>query len=262
MIQNVLRHLGGIENYGIISLCLFCRDFRRRAGLGVCLQKQRHLDRMARMPLETEPELPNRRRIPMNNDPELKDPLLLDHDYDGIQELDNKLPRWWVWLFNLCIVFAVIYLVYYHVLGKGQLMAAEYQARDEDRRRDQEPRRWPSSRARWPRCSPRTIPRCWPRARRPSTKLCAPCHRPDGGGLVGPNLCDDYWIHGSNFVDNLKTIWNGVPSKGMVTWKGVLKPTPSTRSAATSTRCAARNPKNPKPPEDQAPVKTGPSEFE
>src|SRR6476659_2941745 len=62
----------------------------------------------------------------MNNDN--KDPLLLDHDYDGIQELDNKLPRWWVWLFNLCIVFAVIYFVYYHVLGKGALMASQYQA--------------------------------------------------------------------------------------------------------------------------------------
>ena len=57
------------------------------------------------------------------------------------------------------------------------------------------------------------------------TKLCAPCHRPDGGGLVGPNLTDDYWIHGATFADNLKTIWNGVPEKGMITWKGVLKPT-------------------------------------
>jgi len=61
----------------------------------------------------------------MNNDP--KDPLLLDHEYDGIRELDNKLPRWWVWLFNLTILFAVVYLVYYHVLNKGKLMAAEYE---------------------------------------------------------------------------------------------------------------------------------------
>ena len=54
------------------------------------------------------------------------EPLLLDHDADGIRELDNNLPRWWVWLFNLTIAFAVVYLVYYHVMGAGDLMAAEY----------------------------------------------------------------------------------------------------------------------------------------
>jgi cytochrome c oxidase cbb3-type subunit 3 len=59
---------------------------------------------------------------------EPEDPLLMDHEYDGIRELDNKLPRWWVWLFNLSIVFAVFYMLYYHVLGKGQLMAAQYSA--------------------------------------------------------------------------------------------------------------------------------------
>jgi len=55
-----------------------------------------------------------------------KDPLLLDHEVDGIRELDNKLPRWWVWLFNICILFAVGYLGYYHVLHLGDLQAAQY----------------------------------------------------------------------------------------------------------------------------------------
>src|ERR1041385_710335 len=54
------------------------------------------------------------------------EPLLLDHEADGIRELDNKLPRWWVWLFYATILFAPIYLVYYHVLGAGDLMATEY----------------------------------------------------------------------------------------------------------------------------------------
>src|ERR1051326_2072152 len=62
----------------------------------------------------------------MNNDNQPREAPLLDHDYDGIRELDNKLPRWWVWLFNLTILFAILYMVYYHVLGKGQLMAAQY----------------------------------------------------------------------------------------------------------------------------------------
>ena len=83
-----------------------------------------------------------------------QDPLLLDHEADGIRELDNKLPRWWVWLFNLSIVFAVIYLVYYHVLGDGQMMAAEYRREIRHRRRHQGEGRWPSSNRTWPPCSP------------------------------------------------------------------------------------------------------------
>ena len=61
----------------------------------------------------------------MNNQP--NDPLLMDHDVDGIQELDNLLPRWWVWLFYLTIIFGVIYMVYYHVLHVGDLQIAEYE---------------------------------------------------------------------------------------------------------------------------------------
>ena len=60
----------------------------------------------------------------MSNDP--KEPLLLDHNYDGIQELDNNLPRWWVWLFYITIIFSAVYLVYYHVAKAGDLQAAEY----------------------------------------------------------------------------------------------------------------------------------------
>ena len=59
---------------------------------------------------------------------EYNDPLLMDHEADGIRELDNKLPRWWVWLFSFTILFAALYLIHYHVLGKGKLMVAEYEA--------------------------------------------------------------------------------------------------------------------------------------
>jgi cytochrome c oxidase cbb3-type subunit III len=94
------------------------------------------------------------------------------------------------------------------------------------------------------------------------SKLCAPCHRADAGGLVGPNLCDDYWIHGSNFSDNITTIWNGVPAKGMVTWKNSLKPNEVYAVASYIYTLRGTHPVNPKPPENQAPVKTAPSEFE
>jgi cytochrome c oxidase cbb3-type subunit 3 len=84
------------------------------------------------------------------------------------------------------------------------------------------------------------------------TTMCAPCHRPDGGGLVGPNLTDDYWIHGDKFSDTVKVIWNGVPDKGMVTWKGTLKPDEILAVASYIYKLRGSNPPNPKPPENLA----------
>src|SRR3982750_4301443 len=72
------------------------------------------------------PSKPNRKTSLQNPMNDSNDPLLLEHEADGIRELDNKLPRWWVWLFYLTTVFAVVYLLYYHVFGAGDLMAAEY----------------------------------------------------------------------------------------------------------------------------------------
>ena len=86
---------------------------------------------------------------------------------------------------------------------------------------------------------------------------------PDGGGLVGPNLTDDYWIHGAQFSDNLRTIWNGVPEKGMVSWKGLLKPEEIKAVASYIHTLRGAQLKTPgKLPENQQPVDTGPSIFE
>jgi cytochrome c oxidase cbb3-type subunit 3 len=94
------------------------------------------------------------------------------------------------------------------------------------------------------------------------TTSCAPCHRADGGGLVGPNLTDDFWMHGDSFADSLRVIWNGVPEKGMVMWKGVLKPEEIHSVASYIYTMRGSTPVNPKPPENLAPVAAGPSEFE
>jgi cytochrome c oxidase cbb3-type subunit 3 len=197
----------------------------------------------------------------MNSDQTPKDPLLLDHEYDGIQELNNKLPRWWLWLFILTILFAVLYMGYYHALGNGHMMEAEYKA---EMKLGAEVKAHAMSEFENTMASlqPSTDPTIIAAGHALFLKNCAPCHRADGGGLVGPNLCDDYWIHGSNFVDNLRTIWNGVPSKGMVTWKGTLKPADIYAAASFIYTLRGTHPPNPKPPENLAPVKTGPSEFE
>ena len=197
---------------------------------------------------------------------EYKDPLLLEHEVDGIRELDNKLPRWWVWLFYLSITFAVIYLSVYHVFAKGNVakygqMAAEYQAEMKigEALKVAAMTRFEATMA---SLQPSQDPEAVARGKKTFLTLCAPCHRADGGGLVGPNLCDDYWIHGSNFVDNVTTIWNGVPAKGMITWKNSLKPQEVVEVASYIYTLRGTHPTNPKPPENLAPVKTGPSEFE
>ena len=193
------------------------------------------------------------------NDP--KDPLLLDHEVDGIRELDNKLPRWWVWLFNLCILFAVIYLPYYHVLKIGDLQAAEYRKEMEigDKIKTAALAKFEAVLG---DMKPLNEPGALAAGEQTFKTLCAPCHREDGGGLVGPNLTDSYWIHGSNFVDNLKTIWNGVPDKGMVTWKGVLQPKDIHNVASYIYTLRGNTVPNPKPAENTIKAPTGPSEFE
>ena len=113
-----------------------------------------------------------------------------------------------------------------------------------------------------PTLEPSKDPEVIARGKKTFLTLCAPCHRADGGGLVGPNLCDDYWIHGSKFSDNVTTIWNGVPAKGMITWKNSLKPEQVYEVASYIYTLRGTHPPNPKPPENLAPVKTGPSEFE
>jgi len=193
------------------------------------------------------------------NEPE--DPLLMEHEADGIRELDNKLPRWWVWLFYGTTGYAIIYLFYYHVLGAGDLMSAEYlkEMKRGDAAKTAAMSRFEKGIA---TLQPSADPAVLKAGEKTFATLCAPCHRPDAGGLVGPNLTDDYWIHGSNFVDNVTTIWNGVPAKGMVTWKNSLKPNQIYEVASYLYTLRGSHPPNPKPPENTAPVKTGPSEFE
>jgi cytochrome c oxidase cbb3-type subunit 3 len=142
-----------------------------------------------------------------------QDPLLLDHEYDGIRELDNKLPRWWVWLFNITIAFAVVYLLYYHVLRLGPLSAEEYKNEMKIGEHLKAGAMGAFEKG-IPMLQPSTDPLVLNVGRALYAQSCAPCHRADGGGLVGPNLTDDYWIHGSNYTDTVSVIWNGVPAKG------------------------------------------------
>lgn len=181
-----------------------------------------------------------------------KDPLLLGHEVDGIRELDNLLPRWWVWLFYLTIAFSVVYLVYYHVVRAGDLQAAQY---DREFKKGEQIKAAALAKfeASLTSLEPLKDQVVLARGQQTFNTLCAPCHRADGGGLVGPNLTDDYWIHGTNFIDNLRIIINGVPEKGMLMWKTMLKPSEIHAVASYIYTLRGTHPPNPKPPENQVP---------
>jgi cytochrome c oxidase cbb3-type subunit 3 len=193
--------------------------------------------------------------------PEDPNETLMSHEADGIRELDNLLPRWWVWLFNLTILFSVAYMLYYHVLNMGDLQAAAYE-KEWERGEAIKQKAVSEFEAKMASLQPLTDPAALAEGEEVYGMFCAPCHRPDGGGLVGPNLCDDFWLHGSNYTDNVKIIVNGVPEKGMLTWRGILRPSQIEAVASYLQKFRGTIPPNPKPPENQAPVNTGPSLFE
>jgi cytochrome c oxidase cbb3-type subunit 3 len=198
----------------------------------------------------------------MSADNENQDPLLLDHEYDGIRELDNALPRWWVWLFYFTIVFAAVYLLIFHVLHLAPLSAGEYQneMKAGEQLKQAAMGRFEST---IPTLQPSADPVVIDQGSQIYAKFCAPCHRADGGGLVGPNLTDSYWIHGSNYTDTVSVIWNGVPAKGMITWKNSLKPDEIQAVASyIYTLRGAKLATPGKPPENQTPAAAPAPTFE
>ena len=118
----------------------------------------------------------------MNNDPRNpNDAPLLDHDADGIRELDNLLPRWWVWLFYVTTIFAVIYMGYYHVLGRGDLQIEEY-TKDAKRGEEVKAASLVKFEATIGTLAPDSDKAVLAKGQQTFTQMCAPCHRSDGGG--------------------------------------------------------------------------------
>lgn len=151
---------------------------------------------------------------------------LLGHadDNDGIQEYDNQLPTWWVALFAVCVLWAAAYPVYWHFiqdntqerLYEEELLAAE---------------------AQWPTKEIKAEDIVADEATLASGKAiydtnCMACHGATMEGGIGPNLVDDEWIHGGELTDIVRTITEGVPEKGMVTWGPVLGPEKISQVAA------------------------------
>lgn len=146
---------------------------------------------------------------------------LLDHDADGIKEFDNALPRWWLYGFYFTIVFAAFYLVNYHLLPRPLIgragMVAEYQAELEAASRTAAAR--PHVARNGIALAALTDATSLEKGRaifEGPDSTCFSCHRNDLGGLVGPNLTDNAWLHGCSIQDVVNSITTGYPLKGML----------------------------------------------
>ncbi len=176
--------------------------------------------------------------------------VLLDHNYDGIQELDNKLPPWWVWGFYVTIIFAVIYLAQYHVFKTGKLQLAEYkQEMQEAVQEKAELMKNAANNITFENVKQLTDATAIGEGKDIFKKNCVACHREDAGGNVGPNLTDDYWLHGGGIKNIFHTITEGVPAKGMIPWKAQLSPKQIQAVASYVMSLHGTNPPSPKEPQ-------------
>jgi cytochrome c oxidase cbb3-type subunit 3 len=180
----------------------------------------------------------------MANDTE-KDHLL-EHSYDGIQEYDNPMPRWWVITFWVTIVFAVAYALNIGGIGLGAGRIAAYDAEMAAFRKAH-----PEIKAPDPAALLAAVanPDELKEGKAIFAKNCVACHGLDGGGIIGPNLTDDYWIHGGRIEQIGATVTTGVPAKGMPTWGKILKPKEVEEVVAYVWTLHGTTPAKPKAPE-------------
>lgn len=152
--------------------------------------------------------------------------LLLEHDYDGIKELDNELPPWWVGLFYATVIFSVIYMFRFHVFD-GDNQIEEYEkSMIAAREAVEEYKKNAPDLLTADNVIMLTDAADISKGKEIYDMKCAVCHKPDGGGSIGPNLTDDYWILGGDIKDIFHTISEGGRAgKGMIPWKSDLNPT-------------------------------------
>lgn len=179
--------------------------------------------------------------------------LMLDHDYDGIKELDNVLPPWWVYLFYATIVFALVYLLRFHVFGDYN-QAQEYAAEVELAQAEIEKNKSTTpDEMNVDKVTLLTDAESLAKGKEIFTNACVACHKADGGGQIGPNLTDEYWINGGGIKNVFRTISEGGrEGKGMVPWKSNIKPSDIQKVASYVLSLQGTKPAGAKPAEAEA----------
>lgn len=176
--------------------------------------------------------------------------LMMDHDYDGIKELDNVLPPWWVYLFYACIAFAFIYMVKFHIMGYDDQTAEFEKEMAEAKIAVEEYKKTAPDLMDKEKVTLLTDATSLAAGKTIFETNCVACHRNDGGGGIGPNLTDDHWILGGGIKHVFNTIMEGGrDGKGMVSWKAIIKPSDIQKVASYVLSLQGSNPKDGKAPE-------------
>jgi len=181
-----------------------------------------------------------------------EDELLSTHEYDGIRELDNNLPPWWVAMFYGTIVFGIIYLLNYHLLNTGDLQEKEYNI--EMATAAEQKKKLEDAGLAGINENSVTLVKDKVQLEKGSTifsQNCAACHGKSAEGGVGPNLTDEYWLHGGGIKNVFKTVKYGVPEKGMIPWQNQLKPEQIQEVASYILSLQGSNPANGKAPQGE-----------
>ncbi|MEP6834905.1 MAG: cbb3-type cytochrome c oxidase N-terminal domain-containing protein [Gemmatimonas sp.] len=170
---------------------------------------------------------------------------ILEHSYDGIQEYDNPMPRWWLLTFAGTVIFAIIYLFNIGPIGNGRGRIADYEAELKAFALAHPPSENATVSA-GVLLALTTNKSALELGKATFTTNCVACHRADGGGVIGPNLTDKFWLHGGALTDIYRTIANGVLDKGMPPWAKMLKPEQVKAVTAYVASLQGTNPANPK----------------
>ncbi len=184
--------------------------------------------------------------------------ILLDHDYDGIQELDNSLPPWWKYGFYLTIIVSFIYIYRFHVSHDGQSQQEEYATEMQKGEDDKAAYLAKSAN----NVDENTVTMLSDAAeigagKELFSKNCVACHLPDGGGSVGPNLTDEYWLHGGSIKNVFKSIKYGWQDKGMKSWKDDFSPKQIQQLASFVKSLKGTKPATPKAPQGELYIESG-----
>ena len=177
--------------------------------------------------------------------------IMFDHDFDGIKELDSKIPPWFAWLFIITIIFAAYYMIDYHVIGSGQVMQEEYAEEVRIALLEKEVLIKSGAFVNEETVTQLTDVSALDAGKNIFQTNCIACHAADGGGIVGPNLTDDYWIHGGGIKNVFKVIKYGVVEKGMIAWQTQLNPNQMQEVASYVLSLHGTTPAAPKQPEGE-----------
>ncbi len=177
-------------------------------------------------------------------DIEKESEIMLNHDYDGIRELDNNLPPWWKYGFYLTIAISVIYLIHFHVSKTGDLQGTEYTKSIAAAKVELDE---------YMKTSANNVDETTVKMLEGDNLIagkevyianCVACHGKLGEGGVGPNLTDAYWLHSGGISDIFKTIKYGIADKGMKAWKEDLSPMQMAQLSSYIKTLSGTNPPN------------------